>query len=66
MRRAIPKRTTTPETQKLHHCSLYDQTIRAISSDDRLAESRMLFNTALAAAYEEFRRLALAHGLIEN
>jgi hypothetical protein len=87
MRRAIPKRTTAPETrqllqelndmvhdstlgeriEKLHHCCLaMIKRFEQISADDRLAESRIIFNTALAAAYEEFRRLALAHGLIEN
>lgn len=87
MRRAIPKRNTTPELQKLmreinesqhdfnlgerivklHQCCIaIVKELEEISSDERLAESRMIFNSTVAAAYEEFGRLALAHDLIEN
>jgi hypothetical protein len=86
MRRAIPKRTTTPEAQRLmqelidsHHdfqlgerivklhecCMAIVKELKRISSDERLSDSRMIFNSTVAAGYEEFGRLALAHGLIE-
>jgi hypothetical protein len=87
MRRAIPKRITTPELQrimqeitdsqhdfylgerivKLHECCIVIvKELERISSDERLSDSRMIFNSAVAAAYEGFGRLALAHSLIES
>ena len=53
--------------EKLYHCCrAIIKEFEQISSDPRLAESRMLLNTVLAATYDEFGRLALANGLIEN
>lgn len=87
LRRGIPKRTPSPESQrllqelsdiehtckleerieKLHHCCLaLVKEFEQISSDGGLAENRTLLNDVLSAAYEEFGRLALAHGLTAN
>ena len=52
---------------KLHECCIaIVKELEQISSDAGLSESRMIFNSAVAAGYEEFGRLALAHGLVEN
>jgi hypothetical protein len=52
---------------KLHECCMaIVKELERISSDERLSDSRMIFNSAVAAAYEEFGRLALTHGLIES
>jgi hypothetical protein len=53
--------------EKLHHCCrAIIEEFEQISSDQGLAESRILLNAVLAAACDEFGRLALANGLIEN
>ena len=53
--------------QKLHHCCLaLVREVEEIGSDHRLTLSRLLFNTLIAAACEEFGRLAEAYGVIED